>query len=1349
MRQGTTDSADSSRPRFPRFAKRLLLGIVWAVSGLAVTAFLGVVLLANLVNIGRVHRYVISLAQREATATLGAPVTLQNFALHWATLRLDLYGLTVDSPRAHLAPPLLQVNHIEATLRIVSFLHMRWYFDNVRIDHPVVQILQGSHGISNLPQPKPSANKSNVNLFEFAIHHVVLNRGELYIHDRPSAIEANLHDLTARADYDRSLHIYDGSLAYKNARLRYGSFRPIPHSLKASFRVSPHSILLKRAILSIGLSQFFVSGKLTNFSRPMIDAQYQAAIDSSQFARILRSPSLPTGMVHAVGSLHYQSVPNQPFIDTLATYGEATSYRLGVSTSGIRISSHDLGVHYALEGGSLTLRNFHGDLLGGRVTAHATIKNIGAQQRASVSAALKNISLAKADHAFLRGGTAPPVGVKGTLDATASASWGNTVGSLRAKVKIATAGKLVRAHSLAMTSADAGSGLLPDAIPVQSVLHATYRRQGNILRIHKSYLQMPHTRLAISGAVGKQSNLAIHLTTGDLRELSALATFFGAGNRGRSPKPLMVAGRAEFQGTLRGPTSAPDLSGYLDASNLRFESTRWRVLRAGIYISPSQVRIYHSDLEPYNGGRITLDASAALHQWAFNKRSPIDAILNASRVEVGDFAGLAGKKLPITGRLDARIRLHGSEVAPEGNGTVVLTDATAYKQPVQMARASFYSAGREVHGRLVVSMAGGYLKGNADIAPKRREYTAHLSSEGIRLNRLEVIEARHVEASGNLLLDVSGHGSFGNPEMNARLQVSKLVIERRPVPSFQLLVDIMNHTAHATLVSSLVNAPIAAHATLQLTGNELVRASLDTQAIPLQPLLAAYAPAEAPYVGGETEIHATLRGPLKQATLLQAHAAIPFIRLVYNKDIKLASVSPVRIDYENRVITLQPGVIRGTDTDLDFGGSIPLAGHAPTKLQVTGTVNLQLAQLLNPDLQGSGALKVDIHSNSAVNAAGLRGTIRIVNAGLTSPGLPAGLQDGNGVLTLTANRIDVTSFNGKVGGGTVTARGGVSFRPRLGFDLGMTAKHVRILYPQGVREDVDADLTFVGSPRHSILGGSIDVKNAAFTPAFDLASLVGQVASGVSAPTAPGFSQSMALDIAVRTANNLNLVSSTISVAGSANLFVRGTAANPAILGRVSLTSGNFIFNQNRFILTSGTLQFINPSQTLPDVNLALTTTVQQYNINVRFTGPMDQMRGVYTSNPSLPQADIISLLAFGQATEVTGNNQTPGNQAAESLIASAVSSRVTSRISKIAGISQLSISPVLTGGTVQGPPGAVITVRQQITGNLFITFSTNVASTQDEIVQGEYKLSPKVALSVTRDPYGGLGAEVLIKKKW
>jgi translocation and assembly module TamB len=198
----------------------------------------------------------------------------------------------------------------------------------------------------------------------------------------------------------------------------------------------------------------------------------------------------------------------------------------------------------------------------------------------------------------------------------------------------------------------------------------------------------------------------------------------------------------------------------------------------------------------------------------------------------------------------------------------------------------------------------------------------------------------------------------------------------------------------------------------------------------------------------------------------------------------------------------------------------------------------------------------------------------------------------------------------------------------------------------------------------------------------------------------------------------------------------------------VNLNGGDIILNGDRFLLDGGTIAFVNPSETEPVVNLSLKTTIQQYDVFLRFNGPIDQLRTNYSSNPALPSADIINLLAFGETTEANANATTTTNQAAQSLVASQVSSQVTSRVSKIAGISQLSINPVLTSGSNQGP-GANITIQQRVTSNLFVTFTSNVSATQSQTIQGQYQVSPRVAISATRDQNGGFAVDTLIKKTW
>jgi translocation and assembly module TamB len=93
------------------------------------------------------------------------------------------------------------------------------------------------------------------------------------------------------------------------------------------------------------------------------------------------------------------------------------------------------------------------------------------------------------------------------------------------------------------------------------------------------------------------------------------------------------------------------------------------------------------------------------------------------------------------------------------------------------------------------------------------------------------------------------------------------------------------------------------------------------------------------------------------------------------------------------------------------------------------------------------------------------------------------------------------------------------------------------------------------------------------------------------------------------------------------------------------------------------------------------------------------------------------------------------------------VTSQVTNRLEKVAGISQLSIDPELGGN--QQNPGARVAIQQRVTGNLFVTFATDVTQTQNTSIKLEYHLNPKVSVSGTRDENGGFGFVTKIHKSW
>ena len=109
----------------------------WCVGSLVVLIVLLGCTLAVLLHSARFHQYVLQTVQSRASEALGVRVQLRDFKLGLAALHLDLYGLTVDGASPYANPPLLQVDHAEAGVRIVSLLGGKWYLESIRVDRPV------------------------------------------------------------------------------------------------------------------------------------------------------------------------------------------------------------------------------------------------------------------------------------------------------------------------------------------------------------------------------------------------------------------------------------------------------------------------------------------------------------------------------------------------------------------------------------------------------------------------------------------------------------------------------------------------------------------------------------------------------------------------------------------------------------------------------------------------------------------------------------------------------------------------------------------------------------------------------------------------------------------------------------------------------------------------------------------------------------------------------------------------------------------------------------------------------------------------------------------------------------
>ena len=187
------------------------------------------------------------------------------------------------------------------------------------------------------------------------------------------------------------------------------------------------------------------------------------------------------------------------------------------------------------------------------------------------------------------------------------------------------------------------------------------------------------------------------------------------------------------------------------------------------------------------------------------------------------------------------------------------------------------------------------------------------------LQKVQAVQEKNLELHGTLILSAHGQGTLDDPQLTATLELPQTRREAKVNSDKKHKINVANKQANLTIDSQVAQAAIHASGHVNLTGDFETDASIDTAAIPLDVLLATYASSVPEGFKGETELHATVKGPLKDKTKLEAHATISTLTASY-QSLQIGAVGPIRADYVHSVITLQPAEIRGTDSSIHIQG---------------------------------------------------------------------------------------------------------------------------------------------------------------------------------------------------------------------------------------------------------------------------------------------------------------------------------------------------------------------------------------------------------------------------------------------
>jgi translocation and assembly module TamB len=1282
-------------------------------------------------------------AVRNAT---GSRVSLERLEINWLTLTVRLDGFTLDGLPREGEQPLFHASRITAGLAVHPFSSRQLSLREVRVEQPRVFIYHRDDGSTNFPQPPRPRREGPLleDLVRLRIGLLELQRAHFELNDRSIDFDLRLEGFGLGLAYDFRQTRYRLQLAAERTALPWG----LQPSLLLEGWLAADAVELTRASASFGDSKVEWTASVRDLRHPRVEAEYRASV----LLRDLEISPVRQGFAISTGAVRIE--PGQPpriegslRAEQLALSGPGFQVRrldargsFSLTPDLLELQPLEIASPYLAWRGALKLRDWRDLVLEGRAEEASLLR-----LQAVLPEPLASLDAKLSGPASVRLRITP----EGPRDT-----------EVRAALEVAP---------------------VEGALPLEGNVQFAWRQNCACVEFGESSLATRSLRASFRGTLGQSLEAGVYASS--LAEVSPLLAALGAGDIPALPVTL-DQGALNGTARLEGPLDDLRISGSLSASRAVYEDIPLERVQARFALSSRRLQIEPFTLRQ-SAGQLSGSLALGLKDWRPDPDGPLRAALEINRADLPQLLRLARLPGGIRGVAAGAIELNGTLGRPHGSLRLSVENAAWGEETLGRVAldASLDPAGRF---RLLATrnstrlqadgvwkhepddLLNGHVQAQASVAGFRTADFAFFRDLALPLDAL--FEARatlgvRIENGAPRLSSIDG--ALTSPG----LRLGSVAFE-------PLRIDAETKDGALSLRARLdaKPAPVEASASVQLERGWPARFRLkwpalsvgllhrllkETGRLPSEPL--PFSGAFDVEIDGEAEL-AELRGLSGRITIPnlelrpapeEAKPEVPLPRELF-----LRNSGPLVFEFDDKAVRVRQAQFAALETDLTLSGAYEFTAPAPWNLEARGVANLAVLGSFYPELTAGGAGRLRAVLRGEAAEPQLSGQMEIVKASFYLRDLPIGLDDVNGTIFFDRNRANIQKLTGVSGGGTASLSGFVGLaRGDLTFRLQAQLANVRLRYPEGVSNTIDADLALTGSSAASVLSGLVTVKRSGFIVTGDAGSLLGGAGGPLPAAAQNEFLRNLQFDVRLRTAPNaIFSVSYTSDLQLEGDLRLRGSPAKPILLGSIYASQGEVNFFGNRYNISRGEILFYNTAAVAPQIDLDLETRVRGITVYINVSGPLSRLNITYRSEPPLQSSEILALLTVGRTPAATSGSmvatdrirsQTVMENSAGSntLLGTALTAGLNTRTERFFGASRLRIDPSNVG--VDALPQARLSIEQSISRDVTLTFITNLNRSQQQVVRLEWDLSRQWSVIAIKDENGAFAVDFLFRKRF
>jgi hypothetical protein len=382
----------------------------------------------------------------------------------------------------------------------------------------------------------------------------------------------------------------------------------------------------------------------------------------------------------------------------------------------------------------------------------------------------------------------------------------------------------------------------------------------------------------------------------------------------------------------------------------------------------------------------------------------------------------------------------------------------------------------------------------------------------------------------------------------------------------------------------------------------------------------------------------------------------------------------------------------GADGTLALNGQIKPTGYAPVvltgktafkpgewaenpgsvldeKLEARATIpRLDLATFSKfvPNAEKlAGTLEGHVTASGTIGKPDLGGELNLSKGEFSLKDSPAPpVTNANAQVRLQGKEVRLQTLSLDTAGGTLTGTGvvGLADAKKPTFDLSLKGTALPLKRDESMIIRADANLALRGDLQQAGISGTVDIVDSLFYRDFEIL----PVRVPFTAPSRPKLPSidpeeksaelpapfaNWTLDVLVRTRDPLLIRGNLAKGEAVANVRFGGTLANIQPQGSAILSKVEAKLPFSTLKVDNGAATFTPAGGLNPELNIRGTSNIGRYEVNVFFYGPVNAPKTALTSDPPLPESEIMTLLATGTTSDGLEDGQAASMKAAQLIL--------------------------------------------------------------------------------------------------